>query len=69
MARIIFIALVLAAIYFTARELLIRRILNLPQLLIVCVALAAAFYFLPRYGGAVLALIQRVLPQLISFIL
>ena len=45
MARIILIALILAAIYFTARELLIRRILNLPQLLIVCVALAAALNF------------------------
>ena len=69
MARIILIALVLTAIYFTARELLIRRILNLPQLLILCVALAAALYFLPRYGGALIALIQRVIPQLISFIL
>ena len=69
MARIILIALVLAAIYFTARELLIRRILNLPQLLILCVALAAALYFLPKYGGALIALIQRVIPQLISFIL
>ena len=69
MARIILIALALAAMYFTARELLIRRILNLPQLIIVCVALAAALYFLPRYGGAIMALIQRVLPQLISFIL
>ena len=69
MARIILIALILAAIYFTARELLIRRILNLPQLLIVCVALAAALYFLPRYGGALIAMVQRFLPQLISFIL
>ena len=69
MARIILIALVLAALYFTARELLIRRILNLPQLLILCVAVAAALYFLPRYGGALVALIQRIIPQLISFIL
>ena len=69
MARIILIALILAAIYFIARELFIRRILNLPRLLIVCVALAAALYFLPRYGGALIGLIQRFLPQLISFIL
>ena len=69
MARIILIALVLAAIYFTARELLIGRILNLPQLLIVCVILAAALYFLSRYGEPFIALIQKVIPQLISFIL
>ena len=62
MARIILIALVLAAIYFTARELLIGRILNLPQLLIVCVILAAALYFLSRYGGPFIALIQKVIP-------
>ena len=66
--RIILTALVLAAIYFTARELLVRRILKLPQLLIICVALAAALYFLPRYGGALIALIQRVLSQLIPSI-
>ncbi len=51
MPRIILIALVLAVIYFTARKILIRLILNLPKLLIVCVALPAAFYFLPRYVG------------------
>ena len=67
--RIFLIALVLAAIYFTSRELLIRRILNLPQLLMLCVALAAALYLLPRYSGPLLGLIQRIFPQLISFIL
>ena len=69
MPRIILTALVIAAIFFVARELLIRRILNLPLLLVMCVAIAAALYFLPRYSGAIVALIQRILPQLVSFIL
>ena len=69
MPKIILTALVIAAIFFVARELLIRRILNLPLLLVMCVAIAAALYLLPRYGGAFVALIQRILPQLLSFIL
>ena len=66
--RVILISVLAAILYFAARELLIRRILTLPQLAIVFTALAFFIYFLPKYGGNVLALLQRFLPQVLSLI-
>ena len=66
--RVILISVLAAILYFAARELLIRRILTLPQLAIVFATLAVFIYFLPKYGGNVLALLQRFLPQVLSLI-
>ena len=68
MPKIILIALFAAALYFAAREFLIRRILTLPQLAILIGALAVLVFLLPRYGGSIFALLQRFLPQLLSLI-
>ena len=68
MPKIILIALFAAALYFAARELLIRRILTLPQLAVLISALAVLIFLLPRYGGNIITFFQRFLPQLISLI-
>jgi|TARA_E500000178_G_C17020235_1_gene755140 hypothetical protein len=64
----LFIALLITGLYFVAKELLLRRILTLPQLAAILVFLTALGYFLPKYGGQILALVQRLLPQLLSMI-
>ena len=66
--RVILISVLAAILYFAARELLIRRILTLPQLAVVFAALAVLIYLLPKYGSNVLALLQRFLPQVLSLI-
>ena len=68
MPRVVLISVLAAILYFAARELLIRRILTLPQLAVVFAALAVLIYLLPKYGGNVLALLQRFLPQVLSLI-
>ena len=68
MPKIILIALIAATLYFSARELLIRRILTLPQIAILIGVLTVLVFLLPRYGGNILALFQRFLPQLLSLI-
>ena len=66
--RVVLISVLAAILYFAARELLIRRILTLPQLAVVFAALAVLIYLLPKYGGNLLALLQRFLPQVLSLI-
>jgi len=66
--KIMLIALLAAVIYFVAREILIRRILTLPQLAIIIATLSALLFLLLKYGGAILGLFQRFLPQLLSLI-
>jgi hypothetical protein len=66
--KIILIAFLAAAIYFAAREILIRLILTLPQLAIIISALAVLLFLLPRYGGTLFGLAQRFLPQPLSLI-
>ena len=68
MPKIMLIALLAAVIYFVAREILIRRILTLPQLAIIIATVSALLFLLLKYGGAILGLLQRFLPQFLSLI-
>ena len=66
--KIILIALLAAAIYLVVREILIRRILTLPQLAIIIAIMSAILFLLLKYGAVILGLLQRFLPQLLSLI-